>query len=211
MLQITILWTVYWLLVQLFIIIFFVWQSTNCRFSSIHCSLIISTYHRACSKSTTHISSGFQYLLLTDSTIKAYQLLTNLPGRVKARTSKCYHTSLLSYIGFGWTFLILIIFILLSLILFEDEYYFVIECSIFTDLRKRYISKYYWTNPSMYKLKQLFDCTNVSKLIKYIYVLKAFELKSYIYKDNILVVEKDKIYMYILWVLILYHYVDKYL
>ena len=61
----------------------------------------------------------------------------------------------------------------------EDEYHFVIECSIFTDLRKRYISKYYWTNPSMYKLKQLFDCTNVSKLSKLsIYVLKAFELKS---------------------------------
>jgi len=61
----------------------------------------------------------------------------------------------------------------------EDEYHLVIECSIFTDLRKRYISKYYWTNPSMYKLKQLFDCTDVSKLRKLsIYVLKAFELKS---------------------------------
>ena len=60
----------------------------------------------------------------------------------------------------------------------EDEYHFVIKCSIFTDLRKRYISKYYWTNPSMYKLKQLFDCPNVSKLRKLnTYVLKAFELK----------------------------------
>ena len=61
----------------------------------------------------------------------------------------------------------------------EDEYHFVIECSIFTDLRKRYISKYYWTNLSMYKLKQLFNCTNVSKLSKLsIYVLKTFELIS---------------------------------
>ena len=49
----------------------------------------------------------------------------------------------------------------------EDEYHFVIECSIFTGHRKQYISKCYWTNPSMYRLKQLFDCTNVSKLRKY--------------------------------------------
>ena len=49
----------------------------------------------------------------------------------------------------------------------EDKYLFVIACSIFTDHRKRYISKYYWTNPSMYRLKQFFDCTNVSKLRKY--------------------------------------------
>ena len=61
----------------------------------------------------------------------------------------------------------------------EEKYHFVIECSIFTDHRKRYTSKCYWNNPSMYSLKQLFDCTNVSKLRKLsIYVLKAFELKS---------------------------------
>ena len=30
----------------------------------------------------------------------------------------------------------------------EVKYHFVIKCSIFTDLRKRYISKYYWTNPT---------------------------------------------------------------
>ena len=55
----------------------------------------------------------------------------------------------------------------------EDEYQFVIECSIFIDLRKRYISKYYWTNPSLYKLKQLFDCT---QKIKYI-CFKSFRIK----------------------------------
>ena len=33
----------------------------------------------------------------------------------------------------------------------EDEYHFVIERSVLTDLRKQYISKYYWINPSMYE------------------------------------------------------------
>ena len=91
----------------------------------------------------------------------------------------------------------------------EDEYHFVIECSIFTDLRKRYISKYYWTNPSMYKLKQLLlhQCFQTQK-IKYIF-FKSFLIK--IQFTKIISVEKDKIYMSILWVLILYHYADKYL
>ena len=78
----------------------------------------------------------------------------------------------------------------------EDEYHFVIECSIFTDLRKRYISKYYWTNPSMYKLKQLLlhQCFQTQK-IKYIF-FKSFLIK--IQFTKIISVEKDKIYMSIL-------------
>ena len=60
----------------------------------------------------------------------------------------------------------------------EDEYHFMIECNLYSDLRKRYISKYYWSNPSMYKLKQLFECTNVSKLRNLCtYVMKAFQLR----------------------------------
>ena len=35
---------------------------------------------------------------------------------------------------------------------------------------------YYWSNPSMYKLKQLFECTNVAKL-RNTYVMKAFQLR----------------------------------
>lgn len=61
----------------------------------------------------------------------------------------------------------------------EDEYHFVIECNLYTELRKRYIAKYYWSNPSMYKLKQLFESTNITKLRKLCtYVDKAFKFRK---------------------------------
>ena len=33
----------------------------------------------------------------------------------------------------------------------EDEYHFVIECNRYNELRKKYIPKYYFQRPSMYK------------------------------------------------------------
>ena len=47
----------------------------------------------------------------------------------------------------------------------EDEFHFLFECSLYTDLRKQYISRYFIVSPSMYKLTQLFK-TDVKRTIR---------------------------------------------
>lgn len=42
----------------------------------------------------------------------------------------------------------------------EDEYHFVLECSRYLDLRKKYIAEYYWKRPSMYKFMELINSSN---------------------------------------------------
>ena len=41
----------------------------------------------------------------------------------------------------------------------EDEFHFVIECNMFTELRKN-ISMYYWNRPSMHKFISLINNQN---------------------------------------------------
>ena len=61
----------------------------------------------------------------------------------------------------------------------EDEFHFLFECSLYTDLRKQYISRYFIVRPSMYKLTQLFK-TEVKRTIRNvsIYIYKAFQLRQ---------------------------------
>ena len=47
----------------------------------------------------------------------------------------------------------------------EDEYHFVIECSLYKELRDKYIPKYYWLRPSMFKFVQLMK-SNKEKVIR---------------------------------------------
>ena len=54
----------------------------------------------------------------------------------------------------------------------EDEYHFIIECHLYNDLRKKYISKYFWIRPSMFKFVELINSTNqncIRKLGAFIY------------------------------------------
>ena len=54
----------------------------------------------------------------------------------------------------------------------EDEFHFIFICPCYKDLRVRYISKYYYTRPSMFKLVQLLSIRNKKKLCnlgKFIY------------------------------------------
>ena len=37
----------------------------------------------------------------------------------------------------------------------EDEYYFILKCPIYTNLRLLYIKKYYWFKPFVFKIVQL--------------------------------------------------------
>ena len=66
----------------------------------------------------------------------------------------------------------------------EDEFHFILECSLYYDLRKQYIKKYYWCRPSMFKLKQLFESKN-EIILKHLsmYVFKSFEIRKSV--DNV--------------------------
>ena len=53
-----------------------------------------------------------------------------------------------------------------------DEYHFVIECQINTDIRSTYLSTYYWRTPSMSKFIELMTCDRrsiISKLAVFIF------------------------------------------
>ena len=48
----------------------------------------------------------------------------------------------------------------------EDEYHFVLECRTYTELRRKYIPKYYWQRPRtcMFKFVELLDTSNTRYL-----------------------------------------------
>ncbi|XP_052772033.1 uncharacterized protein LOC128211362 isoform X1 [Mya arenaria] len=61
----------------------------------------------------------------------------------------------------------------------EDEFHFILECSLYSDLRKTYISKYYWTRPNVPKFVELMQSDNVKvnrNLAMYIH--KAFNVRN---------------------------------
>lgn len=61
----------------------------------------------------------------------------------------------------------------------EDEYHFILECSLYTELRKQYIKRYYWNRPSMFKLIQLFKSKN-KKVLRNLstFIEKAFATRK---------------------------------
>ena len=46
----------------------------------------------------------------------------------------------------------------------EDEYHFILDCSRYNDLRRKYIKQDYWRNPSANKLITLLSVRNVKEL-----------------------------------------------
>jgi len=48
----------------------------------------------------------------------------------------------------------------------ENEYHCIIECSLYTDLQRKYIPRYYWCNPNMYKLQELFCNKNRNIILR---------------------------------------------
>ena len=46
----------------------------------------------------------------------------------------------------------------------EDEYHFVIECKLFNDLRAKYLPRYFWVRPNMYRLVELLNSDNVNHI-----------------------------------------------
>jgi len=61
----------------------------------------------------------------------------------------------------------------------EDEFHFILECSLYHDVRKQYIKKYFWCRPSMFKLKQLFESKNEIVLRRLgMFIFKCFEIRK---------------------------------
>ena len=61
----------------------------------------------------------------------------------------------------------------------EDEFHFVLECSLYKDLRKNYIKRYYWQRPNMPKFIELFsseNCRTIKNLS--IFIDKAFKMRE---------------------------------
>ena len=53
----------------------------------------------------------------------------------------------------------------------EYEYHFVLECPLYDELRKKYIARYYWVRPSMFKFLELLNSNagGIRKLSSYIF------------------------------------------
>jgi len=61
----------------------------------------------------------------------------------------------------------------------EDEYHFVLECNIYDELRLKYIKRYFWRYPSMFKFVMLLETNNYQMIRNLaIYTYKAFSKRQ---------------------------------
>ncbi|MCG8046233.1 MAG: reverse transcriptase family protein, partial [Candidatus Thiodiazotropha endolucinida] len=61
----------------------------------------------------------------------------------------------------------------------EDEFHFLLECPLYTDLRRLYINRYFWNRPNMPKFIELLTAENTNLLKKLsTYIEKAFNLRK---------------------------------
>ena len=61
----------------------------------------------------------------------------------------------------------------------EDEHHFLLECSLFTDERNKYIKPYYVKRTSMFKTVQLLGSDNKNEIKKLaVYIFKCFEKRN---------------------------------
>ena len=61
----------------------------------------------------------------------------------------------------------------------EDEFHFLFECNMYTDIRQKYLPIYYWRHPSMFKTIALFMSKNVNVIKNLaVFVFRAFEIRK---------------------------------
>ena len=46
-----------------------------------------------------------------------------------------------------------------------DEFHYLFRCTFFSSQRSRYIMRYYYTRPNMYKLTQLFESSDFTEML----------------------------------------------
>ena len=60
-------------------------------------------------------------------------------------------------------------------IVFEDEFHFVLECQLYQDLRNEYIKRYFWNRPNIPKFIELLQLENKKTIKKLsVYIYKSF-------------------------------------
>ena len=60
----------------------------------------------------------------------------------------------------------------------EDEFHFLFECTLYTTIRARYMSRYFRVRPSMFKAVELLKSENIKTIRNLaVYVLKAFVIR----------------------------------
>ena len=60
----------------------------------------------------------------------------------------------------------------------EDEFHFILECSLYIDIRKKYINKYIWARPNIPKFIELMTLDNKSDIKKLAsYILESFTVR----------------------------------
>ncbi|XP_078312623.1 uncharacterized protein LOC144619140 [Crassostrea virginica] len=61
----------------------------------------------------------------------------------------------------------------------EDEYHFILVCPVYKELRSKFLKKYYWGKPSMFKLIRLLSVNNVKELCNLgKYIFRALSLRT---------------------------------
>jgi hypothetical protein len=63
----------------------------------------------------------------------------------------------------------------------EDEYHFILECSKYVEIRRKYIKPYYCINSSAYKLTQLLSVQNIKELNNLAIILYSKSNTAYRY------------------------------
>ena len=64
----------------------------------------------------------------------------------------------------------------------EDEFHFLFKCSLYNDIRKQYINRYYWNRPNIPKFIELIANTNKTTCRRLAtFVHKAFEIRNTVF------------------------------
>ena len=61
----------------------------------------------------------------------------------------------------------------------EDEYHFVIQCAAYLELRKKYISEYFWKRPNMFKFVELINSSKINYIQKLCIFMRFNYVQSY--------------------------------
>lgn len=78
----------------------------------------------------------------------------------------------------------------------EDECHFVQECSLYTELWKRYISQYYWRRQNVFKFILLIKCDSNKEIKK----ISMFIEKAFAFRTNLCITGAN--YFQIVWMYI---------
>ena len=61
----------------------------------------------------------------------------------------------------------------------EDECHFILECQMYTELRRKYIPRYYWHRPIIFKFVEQINTSNTRRLKNLgAYVYQAFKTRT---------------------------------